>query len=403
MTKHPWSARPHCTIRVGIDDGDIRGADNRAIQLAINALPPEGGTVEVLPGVYTCVDAIHLKSNVHLLGHGDETVLSKCDGARSPLKVDADYGQLEITPQNAACFVPGMGLLISDNRTGGWLDTATTVLDRRDGVLYIADHLAMDYAARRAGWINNACSLISGIDVENVRVAKIAIDGNKTGNDQMNGCRGGAIYFHKAKHCTIQGCTVRNYAGDGISFQITQEITVEDCTVTGCTNYGLHPGTGSTRSIVRRCSFSDNDVGGYFLCWRVQKGLFEDIVCARNGVFGISIGHKDTDNRFVRCIMRDNGQYGLFFRNEELYNGAHRNHWQECVIENNGRKQGAAIRVRGHTHDNVFENCVLSGANAGLILEENTRRFRTTGCTWRGFAQNVIDASGADGGHEIDI
>ncbi len=391
-------------IRVGIDAGDVRGGDNRAIQLAVDALPAEGGTVEILPGVYTCLNAVHLKSNVRLLGHGPQTVLRKCDGARSPLKIDADYGQCKITPQSTAGFLPGMGLLVGDGDTGGWLETATTITAIQEGVLSIADYLIMDYAASREGWVRNACSLVSGIEVQNVQVENLTIDGNKAANDPMNGCRGGAIYLHKAKHCAIRGCTVRDYAGDGISYQITQDIAVEDCAVTGCTSIGLHPGTGSTRSLVRRCTFSDNAVGGYFLCWRVQEGRFEDLVCERNGSFGISIGHKDTDNVFERCILRNNGQYGLLFRDEELYNGAHRNTWRNCLIADNGSdSEGAAIRVRGHTHDNQFENCTFRGRHIGLHLEANARRFRTAGCAWQGFARPLVDETEAQGEHSIDI
>ncbi|MBN1933598.1 MAG: right-handed parallel beta-helix repeat-containing protein [Anaerolineae bacterium] len=391
---------PH--ICVGIDGGDIRGNDNQAIQLAINTLPASGGIVEILPGVYTCLDAIHLKSNVRLIGRGDKTILRKCDGARSSLKIDADYGQLKITPQSTEGFWPGMGLLVGDHDTGGWLETATTILDIQGGTMVIADHLVMDYAASREGWIRNACSMISGIEVENVRVENLTVDGNKATNEPMNGCRGGAIYFHKAKRCAIQGCMVHDYAGDGISYQITQDITVENCTVTGSTNFGLHPGTGSTRSLVRRCTFSDNAVGGYFLCWRVQEGRFEDLVCERNGSFGISIGHKDTDNLFERCILRDNGQYGLFFRDEELYNGAHRNTWRNCLIENNESDQeGCAIRIRGHTHDNLFERCTFRGRHVGLHLESHARRFRTVDCAWEGFAQPIVDESGPEGNHCI--
>lgn len=393
---------PH--IRVGVDAGDVRGSDNRAIQLAVNALPPQGGTVEILPGVYTCFDAIHLKSNVRLVGYGDRTILRKCDGARSPLKIDADYGQLKITPQSTAGFLPGMGLLVGDHDTGGWLETATTITDIRDGMLSITDPLVMDYAASREGWIRNACSIVSGIEVENVQVENLVIDGNKAANEPMNGCRGGAIYFHKAKRCAIRDCAVRDYAGDGISYQITQDITIEDCAATSCTNCGLHPGTGSTRSLIRHCTFSDNDVGGYFLCWRVQEGRFEDLVCERNGSFGISIGHKDTDNIFERCILRGNGQYGLLFRNEELYNGAHRNIWRNCLIEGNGSEtEGTAVWVRGHTHDNRFEGCAFRGQHIGLHLEANARRFHTVDCRWEGFAQPLIDESGTDGNHQIGI
>ena len=399
------------TIRVGIADGDVRGGDNRSIQLAIDALPPDGGTIEILPGVYTCFDALHLKSGVRLIGHGDQTVLLKCDGARSPLKIDADYGQLKITPVDASGFLPGMGLLVGDNRTGGWLETATTVLDVRDGVLTIADYLVMDYAARREGWVSSACSLISGIDVEDVCIENLTVDGNKDANSQMNGCRGGAIYLHKARRCSLHGCSVRDYNGDGISIQITEDTAIADCQVHGCTHIGMHPGTGSARVRMKNCTFSDNGEGGFFLCWRVQESTFQDLLCERNGVYGISVGHKDTDNAFIRCVLRDNGQYGVVFRDEELYNGGHRNTWQECLIENNGNEQaGIGVRVRGHTHDNTFEDCTFrdtrpAGAvrqRVGMWLESNTRRFRTVHCTWNGMIDNLVDEAGTAGEHEID-
>ena len=46
-------------ITVGPRDADVVGADNRAIQLAIDALSLRGGgTVRVLPGEYTLIDAL---------------------------------------------------------------------------------------------------------------------------------------------------------------------------------------------------------------------------------------------------------------------------------------------------------------------------------------------------------
>ena len=40
-------------ITFGIDQADIGGNDNLAIQIANNALPQSVGRVEVLPGKYT--------------------------------------------------------------------------------------------------------------------------------------------------------------------------------------------------------------------------------------------------------------------------------------------------------------------------------------------------------------
>jgi hypothetical protein len=163
--------------------------------------------------------------------------------------------------------------------------------------------------------------------------------------------------------------------------------------------------------VIRDCTFSDNDQGGYFLCWRVQESTFEDLFCERNGRFGVSVGHKDTDNTFTRCTIRGNGRYGVLYRDEELYNGGHRNVWRSCLIEDNGdEEEGCGVRVRGHTHDNAFEDCVFRDTGTGgrvrqrvgLWLEESARRFRTTGCTWSGLEHSVIDESGPRGDHQLD-
>ena len=105
-------------ITVGIDAGDIRGADNRAIQAAVNAIGP-GGTVEILPGTYECIDSVHLKSGVTLAGRAEKTVLRRADGFRMPLKISADYGQLKITPVDIGPFRPGLGLYLRDSHSHG--------------------------------------------------------------------------------------------------------------------------------------------------------------------------------------------------------------------------------------------------------------------------------------------
>ncbi|MFB0525514.1 MAG: right-handed parallel beta-helix repeat-containing protein, partial [Phycisphaerae bacterium] len=117
-----------------------------------------------------------------------------------------------------------------------------------------------------------------------------------------------------------------------------------------------HPGSGSQRPLVRNCIARRNGTDGLFLCWRVRHGLFEDNVLEGNGRFGISIGHKDSDNIFGRNIVRLNSRDGVFFRNESLGMAAHRNRLEENIIENNGADgQAAGIRIRGQTNDLVFK------------------------------------------------
>ena len=92
----------------------------------------------------------------------------------------------------------------------------------------------------------------------------------------------------------------------------------------------------------------------------MRHGLFTDNLLEGNGQFGISIGHKDSDNLLRSNTVRSNRQDGIFFRNETLGMAAHRNRLEENVIENNGTGgQAAGIRIRGETNDLVFRNNVI--------------------------------------------
>ena len=124
-------------ITVGIRKGDVRGSDNRAIQIAVDALGAEGGTVEILAGTYNCIDSVHLRSGVRLVGQGERTMLRRVNGFRAPIKIGADYGQLKITPVDISPFRVGQGLYVRDNRSHGWLDSIITVERIEGGGLII--------------------------------------------------------------------------------------------------------------------------------------------------------------------------------------------------------------------------------------------------------------------------
>jgi hypothetical protein len=108
--------------------------------------------------------------------------------------------------------------------------------------------------------------------------------------------------------------------------------------------------------------------------------LFEDNLLEGNGRFGISIGHKDTDNLLQRNTVRHNGSNGVLFRNESLGMAAHRNRLLNNTIENNGKQPGTAgIRVRGTTQGLIFEDNTIRDTRdehqrtqtTGVLLEES--------------------------------
>jgi parallel beta-helix repeat protein len=207
----------------------------------------------------------------------------------------------------------------------------------------------------------------------------LAIDGSKDENVYLNGCRGGGIFLYRCPGAVIERCVVRNYNGDGISFQQCNDVTVTDCVSEANAGLGLHPGSGSQRPTVRGCIARANGEDGLYLCWRVKYGTFEDNLLEGNGRYGISIGHKDTDNLLRKNQVRGNQEAGIYFRNESEGMAGNRNRLEENVIENNGTtKPAPAIEVRGETHDLVFKDNVIRDTRAegekkqlvGIRLEE---------------------------------
>ena len=103
------------------------------------------------------------------------------------------------------------------------------------------------------------------MDAENVTLEDLTVDGNKAENAYIDGCRGGAIYLYRVRNVTVRNCTARDYNGDGISFQITDNVKVLNCDSYGHTGYGVHPGTGSANPVVQSCRLHDNGDIGLFL------------------------------------------------------------------------------------------------------------------------------------------
>jgi parallel beta-helix repeat protein len=191
-------------------------------------------------------------------------------------------------------------------------------------------------------------------------VEDLQVEGSRAENVHLNGCRGAGIFLYRCHGAQVLRCSIRGYAGDGISFQQSNDVVVERCTSENNAGLGIHPGSGSQRPTVRECIARGNGEDGLFLCWRVRHGLFEKNLLENNGRFGISIGHKDSDNLLRENRVRLNRQDGVFFRPESVGMAGHRNRLEQNLIEDNGEGgEGAGIRVRGATRDLVFRHNVI--------------------------------------------
>lgn len=367
------------SITVGQSDADIVGSDNRALQAAVDYIAAlGGGTVHIGAGEYMMYDSLHLRSNVTVHGQREKTILRKADGVKSPLAIDGDYGEEQFTVVNPEGFQVGYGVVIIDNDGGGFHSTVARITGKRDNTFSIDRPLNDDCMVHNDAYAATVYPVVSGYHLENARVEGLTIEGNKENNVMLNGCRGAGIFLFRGFGTVLQDCIVRNYNGDGISFQQSNDVTVINCISEGNTQLGIHPGSGSQRPTIQNCIARNNGTDGLFLCWRVRHGLFENNILEGNGRFGISIGHKDTDNLLRNNQVRSNDSNGVFFRNETLGMAGHRNRLENNIIENNGKEPGTAgIRFRGETNDVELVNNIIRDTRAndkkqtiGILIEE---------------------------------
>jgi hypothetical protein len=377
-------------VRVGLHDADITGSDQRALQAAVDYVAAlGGGTVEIGEGVYLMRDSLHLRSHVTVRGQGPKTVLLKAPAASSPLAVDGDYGEEQITVAHPEGFHVGDGVAIWDPHSGGFHTTVARISGKSGNTFSITVPLGSDYVVHDQAQAATVFPVISGYNIEDARVEDVTIDGARDRNPPLNGCRGGGIFLYRAFGTVLRNCQVRNYNGDGISFQQSNDVQVISCLSENNAALGLHPGSGSQRPLVRDSVARNNGGDGLFLCWRVKYGTFESNELVGNGGHGISIGHKDTDNLLRKNVVRGNAGAGVYFRDEEEPLAGHRNRIEENRIEDNGgAKQSAGILVEGATRDvvirgNVIRDTRAAGANtqktairlgektSGIVIERN--------------------------------
>ena len=367
-------------VKVGIRSGDVVGADNRALQAAVDYVAGlGGGVVEIGPGEYAMRDSLHLRAHVTVRGTPQATILRKAKAAVSPLGVDGDYGEEQVTVTDPSGFAVGDGVAIWDKNSGGFHTTVARIIGRNGNSFAISLPLNADCMVDGNAQAATVFPVVSGYYAEGVRVEDLTIEGNRDENVPLNGCRGGGIFLYRCPGAVLERCTIRNYAGDGISFQQSNDATVTACVSENNAGLGLHPGSGSQRPVVRQCVARHNGEDGLFLCWRVKQGVFEENILEANGRFGISIGHKDTDNLLRKNQVRGNQEDGIFFRNEADGMAGHRNRVEENIVENNGLKgEAAGIRVRGETRDLIFKNNIIRDTRpegerkqtVGIRLEE---------------------------------
>lgn len=390
-------------LTVGQKNADLTGQNHVALQAAVDRVAAlGGGTVRILPGLYDMGNALFLRSKVSLVGSGDDTVLRKRRSAVTRLTDDLDWYGTVVPVADPGLFEVGGGLLLRGKcpHSGMFRCVRATVLAVE------GTHVHIDHSERLNFWIDAEAEaatlfpLITGERVTDLSISDLALDGNRTQNENLNGNYGGGIFMQDCDRVTISRVFSHDYNGDGISWQVCDDVIVEDCRLIDNADLGLHPGSGSQRPIIRRNVSRGNDIGLFF-CWGIRDGLAEDNELFDNRKYGVSIGHRDTDNLIRHNHIRNSGTSGVLFR-EHPHSGRdpHRNVLEHNVIENSGTKGDCvAIEMLGAAENVVLrDNQILdnrrkakSRRRIGLRVAKKVFNLVCANNIYRGLDEEVVD------------
>lgn len=346
--------RDELRIRVGTEGGDFVGSTHMALQAAVDYVGAHGGgVVDVGEGAYTLRNAVHLKSGVRIVGQGAKTILRKAASVSTRLSEDCDWYDDSIVVDDPTGFEVGGGVVLRARHAHGEgrsvMKFTVVGVDGSRIRLSRAPH----NQARANFWTTHEATastlhpLLTANWEQDIAIEDITLDGNRSETELLDGNFGGCVFLQDCQRVRMSGVHALNNNGDGISWQVCDDVTVDGCVSEGHANLGLHPGSGSQRPVIRGNTVRDCNVG-LFWCWGVKYGVAEENDISRIGSHGMSIGHRDTDNVMRRNTIRDCGKTGVYFRPENpAARGPHRNVVEENVIS--GAPIGVDVdsRVRG--------------------------------------------------------
>jgi hypothetical protein len=387
------------TVTVGPQNAEIVGTGHKAIQAAVDYVGRfGGGTVHILPGAYRLRNAVFLRSGVRILGSGADSVLIKEPSVKTNLAVNSDWYDQEVTLEDARGFELGDGVVLhTRNPNNGSFDTYKRTLVARSGNRFKLDQMLVEnFWTSEGATASTLFALFDGLHISDVTIENITLDGNREANAALNGNYVGCIFLRECNRIQIREVTARNFNGDGISWQVCHDVRVENCHSHDHGGFGVHPGSGSQRTVVVGNRLEHNDIG-FFFCWGVKWGLCENNTIVGNRRFGISVGHNDTDNVIRKNHVETSGKVGVLFRQEHgpAFSPS-RNLLENNRIIDSGDDEGVGVKVEGQTRSvEIVKNEIIESRSparrVGVLIEPETREIRLVENKIEGFAKPVVD------------
>jgi len=391
------------TITVGPKDAHINGTNDRAIQAAIDyCVNMGGGIVKILPGVYHLDNCIQLRTGAHIVGSGSESVLMKNPSHRCKIVAESDWNDQEVTLEDGHKFKVGDGIFLQakNHRHGGPINLYRTLVARK------GSRFKVDRPLRESLWRKGEPTaaalfpIIRGEFITDCTIENITLDGNRDNNEWHEGDYGAGFWMQDCQRVHINKVEVRNYNGDGISWQISHDVIVENSHIHNCKDLGLHPGSGAQRPLMRNNIIENCGTGIYF-CWGVKYGLAEKNRCVGN-IKGITIGHRDTDNIVSDNDIISSSEVGILFRPERGRDYAsHRNIFKNNRIIDTGNETAVAIDIQGEVDKvkligNTIRETRAPAQRIGIKIAKGVTDLQLQDNTFEGFETDVLQLSKQD-------
>ena len=391
------------TLNVGPENADLTGTDDKVLQAGLDYLHRlGGGTLAIHAGEYLMRNALYLRPGVAIRGAGENTVLKKAPSCCTPLATDSDWYETQVRVADPSGFSPGCGIMLRSTRENR-LEVVKDTVTRIEGqTLHLSRRLEKNAWLEDSATAATVFPLLTAERVDDVLVEDLVLYGNRVENEEINGNYAGGVFIQHCNRHTFRNVVSRDYNGDGFSFQVCDDIRFEDCRAQNNANLGYHPGSGSQRPIFRGCTSRGNSQGIFF-CWGVSDGLAENCDLSDNLDYGVTIGHRDTDNRLHNCTIERNHKVGLLFRQPlSEFRGAHRNLVEGCIIRDNGfAAEGIGVQFLGATHDiilsdNRIEDSGTGKQKTGIQVSAEAQGTVVEGNTFVGLERDVVYLSAGD-------
>ena len=392
-----WEQR--IVVTVGPKKADLVGADHRVVQAAVDYVSGlGGGTVQILPGEYDFRNAVQLRSSVRILGSGLDSVITRGPSTKTPLLESSDWYDREVTLKDPSGFDVGNGIVLrTRNPNNGSFDVYKRTLVARTGNRFrLNEMLVENFWTSEGATASTLFALFDGYRIADVAIENICLDGNRANTEFLNGNYVGCIFLRESNRIQMRHVTARNFNGDGISWQVCHDVRVEDCVSHDHAGYGMHPGSGSQRTVVTGSKLERNDIG-FFFCWGVKWALVENNTMADNKRFGVSIGHNDTDNIVRNNEVVRSGKTGIYLRQEHGPTfSPSRNQIESNRVLDSGTESGIAVDIEGLTESvslksNVLRETRQPASRIGVRISKEAKQIALTDNKIDGFSVPVMD------------